>query len=90
MVSANIKLKYHSHPINEFTEIDKYLMVPKKLHEDFPEGEIEIRLQNKKFSTRVYDIYCECTGSKHIHKVIDLRKFEGTNDFSEGEEIEIS
>jgi len=90
MVSANLKLKYHNRPINEFTEIDSYLMVPKKLHQNFPEGEIEITLLGRKFKTRVYDIYCECTLPKHIHKIIDLRGFKLRKDLMEGEEVEIA
>lgn len=90
MASGNLKLKYHDKPVNDFTEINKYLMIPKKLHQNFPEGEIEMSIAGKKILTRVYDIYCECVAPKHIHKIIDLREFDGAKEFKENQEIEIS
>lgn len=69
-----IKLKVHNKPLNESTSIDKYILVPKKLWEDFNCPELELRLNGKKTKLRTYEIPCQCVGKQHTHKIIDLRE----------------
>lgn len=84
-----MKLKYHTKPISQFTQIDRYLLIPKKMADDFPEGEISLNINGKKISTRVYDIFCDCRPEKHTHKIIDLRDCKNL-DLDEGREVEVS
>lgn len=69
-----VRLRVHSKPFNEHTKIDKFLMIPKKLWGDFETGLIVVQINGKKIKTRVYDIYCECIGKQHTHRILDLRE----------------
>lgn len=91
MITLNhmIKLKFHTKPINEFTDIDRYLLVPKKLWDDFPAGETNLKINGKNVKTRVYDIFCECTLPKHNHRIIDLRSTWQQVDAKENEEVKV-
>lgn len=84
-----MKLKYHTKPISQFTQIDKYLLIPKKIADGFPEGEIILNVNGRKISTRVYDIFCDCRAQRHTHKIIDLRNCENLN-LIEGQEVEVN
>lgn len=84
-----LKLKYHDSPLNQYTQIDKYIFVPKKFSENFPEGEITVNLLGESIKTRVYDIFCDCRPEKHTHKVIDLREIHICNKLKNNQEVEI-
>lgn len=84
-----IRLKTHIKPINEHTEIDRYLLIPKKLWDDFETGELGVRINKKKIKTRIYDIFCECIGSKHTHRILDLREAWSDLGLKESQSVEI-
>jgi len=84
-----LKLKTHGEPINQYTDIDKYLLVPKKLWGDFELGESELKIDGQKIRTRVYDIFCECTMPKHNHRIVDLRDVWVKLNLKENQEVEI-
>ncbi len=84
-----IKLKAHNKPISEFTEIDKYLLVPKKLWDDFPPGETRLIVSRKRVSLRIYDVPCECVPQKHQHRIIDLRAIWQDFKIEENQELSI-
>jgi len=84
-----IRLKAHNKKVSEYSDIDKLILIPKKLWEDFPLGEGEYILSGKKLKLRIYEIPCNCNPVKHVHRIIDLRdKWEELN-LSEGIELEI-
>lgn len=85
-----MKLKTHNKPINEYTEIDKFLLIPKKMWEDFELGETTLRLNGKTEKLRIYDIPCECVAPHHQHRIIDLRDVWNKLRLSANQEIEIS
>lgn len=68
-----LKLKTHNRRFNEFTEIDKFVLVPKKAWDDLPQGITEIMINNQKEKIKIFDVPCNCTGQIHSHKIIDLR-----------------
>lgn len=85
-----LKLKVHTKPISPYTDIDKYILVPKKIWDEFQVGSIEILINGSKVQTRVYDVFCDCVGEKHSHRIIDLREqFDGL-DLKENQEVIIS
>jgi len=84
-----IKLKAHNKPISEFTEIDKYLLVPKKLWDDVLPGEIEIFLEGKKMKLRVYNVPCSCVPQKHQHRIIDVRDIWDSQNLKANQEVKI-
>jgi len=85
-----MKLKTHNKPINEYTEIDKFLLIPKKLWEDFNIGEMTLKLDGKSICLRVYEIPCDCVAPHHQHRIIDLRDVWDELKLSANSEIEIS
>ena len=68
-----LKLKAHNKNFNEYTEIDKFLLIPKKVVDEFEIGEMELKLNGKKAKVRIYDIPCDCNEAKHTHRLLDLR-----------------
>jgi len=84
-----IKLKVHTKPISKQTDIDKYLLVPKKLWSDFEAGEMSLKLNGTKVKTRIYEIPCNCVGEEHIHRIIDLRELWEKLDLKENSELEV-
>ena len=68
-----LKLKAHSKIFNQFTEIDKFLLIPKKLNDEFEIGEMRVKLNDQKVTVRIYDIPCDCNKTKHTHRLLDLR-----------------
>lgn len=90
MVSKHLKLKFHDKIFNQYTQIDKFLFVPKKLLEDFQEGEMEFLINGKKTKTRVYDIFCDCRPEKHTHRIVDLREQASNLGLKNGQEVEIT
>lgn len=84
-----MKLKFHKKPVNDYTEISDYLLIPKKLHAEFNEGDIELVINGRRVKTRIYDIFCDCQGEKHIHKIIDLRDHYQKIGLEDGEEAEV-
>ena len=84
-----IKLKARNKPISEFTEIDKYFLVPKKLWEDFPVGETKLAVAGNKITLRIYDVPCECVPQKHQHRIIDLRDAWDGLKLKENQEVEV-
>lgn len=86
-VPGGVKLRVHDKPFNEYTDIDKYLVAPKKLWEEFEPGEQTIRINGKQIKVRVYDIPCTCVGSMHNHRLIDLRGLWEELGIKAGEEV---
>lgn len=85
-----LKLKFHNSPINQYTQIDRYLLIPKKYSDSFPEGEVNFEMMGRAVKTRVYDIFCDCRKEKHTHKIIDLRDITTDTSIENNQEIEIS
>jgi len=85
-----LRLKAHDKPINEYTQIDKFLLVPKKLWNYFEKGENELRLNNQKLRTRIYEIPCDCVLPRHSHRIIDLRESWEKLKLSNGQEVEVT
>ena len=69
-----IKLKAHNKPFNDYTDIDKFLVVPKKLWNEIGVGETTLKINGSRVKLRVYDIPCDCVGKMHQHRLIDLRE----------------
>lgn len=84
-----LKLKVQSKKFNDFTEIDKFVLIPKKYWENFKDGINKITIGGVKVSARVYEIPCTCIGNNHTHKIFDLRPFWDRLDLEHEEEIEI-
>jgi len=84
-----IKLKTHNRSINKYTEIDRYLLVPKKLWDDFETGEFKVKINGTWIKTRIYDIFCECVGPKHTHRVLDLRESWDRLGLKENQKVEV-
>jgi len=84
-----IKLKVHTKPVSPQTDIDKYLLVPKKLWDDFGAGETSLKLNGTKIKTRIYEIPCHCVGEDHFHRIVDLRELWEKLDLKENVEVEI-
>lgn len=91
MITLNqmISLKTHTKPINEHTDIDRYLLVPKKNWGDFEIGDLELKINGINIKTRVYDVFCECVTPKHNHRIIDLRDMWSKLDLKENIEVEV-
>ncbi len=85
-----MKLKVHDKPFNEYTQIDKFVLVPKKMRDDITLGDQTLKINDKSVDVRVYDIPCDCTGSMHSHRLIDLRDIWKDLDLEADQEIEIS
>jgi len=84
-----IKLKAHNKVLGQFSEIDKFLLVPKKLWDEIGEGDATLRLNGEKVKTRVYDILCNCVGEEHHHRLIDLRELWEKMGIQDGDEITV-
>jgi hypothetical protein len=82
-------LKAHNKKLGDYNEIDKFLLVPKKLWDEIPEGEAEISLNGKRVKTRVYDIPCNCVAPDHHHRLVDLRSVWDEMKFKEGDNVKI-
>jgi len=82
-----LRLKAHSQPLNEYTKIDKFVLVPKKLWDELTVGKIEFKLKGKKVKTRIYDIPCDCNQRMHTHRLIDLRDEWDRLEITSGEEL---
>ena len=68
-----LKLKVQNKRLNEFTEIDRFALIPKKWRENFEFGENNISINGSRFSIRTYEIPCTCVKEKHTHMILDLR-----------------
>jgi len=84
-----LRLKCHSHKISEFSEIDRMLLVPKKVSDEFEVGEGEYILGGQKLQLRIYDIPCNCSKTMHTHRIIDLREIWDKLRLTDGQELEI-
>jgi len=84
-----IRLKTHIKPINEHTEIDRCLLIPKKLWDDFEAGDLNVKIDGKKITTRIYDVFCECVGPNHTHRILDLRETWDDLGLKENQVVEI-
>ena len=82
-------LKFHSEALNEHTKIDKFALVPKKFWGNFQLGENKLAISGRAGSFRVYDIFCECVGPSHTHRIIDLRSHWQKLGLSDGDKINI-
>jgi len=82
-----VKLRVHNKPFNEYTDIDRFLVAPKKLWDEFKPGEQKIIINNNPVKVRVYDIPCACTGPMHNHRLIDLRGVWDKLKIKAGEQI---
>lgn len=84
-----IRLKAHSHAVGKHSTIDKLILIPKKICDDFTVGESEYILNNKKLKLRVYDVPCDCSSPTHTHRIVDLRDVWDQLNLKEGSELEI-
>lgn len=84
-----LKLKCHANKIGEFSEIDKIILIPKKISDEFEVGEDEYSLDGQKMRLRIYDIPCNCSQKMHTHRIIDLREVWEKLNLSDGQEVEI-
>ncbi len=82
-----MKLKAHNKILGTHSEIDKFLLVPKKLWDEFGEGEIGVSINGKRVKIRVYDILCDCVGEEHHHRLIDLRQVWDDLKISDGDNV---
>ncbi|HLD34886.1 MAG TPA: hypothetical protein VJB62_03405 [Patescibacteria group bacterium] len=82
-----LKFRVHGKPLNEFTDIDKYFIVPKKMWDRFAPGDLELIIKGVKSKSRVYDIPCQCIGSMHNHRLIDLRVLYKRLELKDNEEV---
>ena len=85
-----MKLKVHDKAFNQFTEIDKFILLPKKAWDDLGIGEQEISLNQKRLKVRVYDVPCDCTGEMHSHRLVDLRSVWGKLGVTGGQDVELT
>ena len=85
----SIRLKAHGKPLGRYSEIDKYVLIPKKLWEDFKPGEKDLVIKGIKTKTRVYDVLCDCVKPDHNHRLIDLRDYWEQLGINDGDSLEI-
>lgn len=85
-----MKLKAHNKEFNEYTQIDKFALVPKKMWEEIETGNQSLSVNGKDTSVRVYDVPCDCTGVMHSHRLIDLRDIWDKLGLEANRDIEIS
>jgi len=84
-----LKLKVQNKKFNDFTEIDRFVLIPKKFWEDFIDGINKITINGTKVNARIYTVPCTCIGNTHTHKILDLRPFWNKFDLKHEDEIEI-
>ena len=84
-----MKLKAHDKKVSEFSEIDKIILIPKKISEEFALGAQKLKLDGKKTELRVYDVPCNCNKEMHTHRVVDLRDVWDEMDIKDGDLLEI-
>lgn len=84
-----IKLKAHNKPFNEFTDIDKFLVVPKKMWGEIALGSLKLKIKNLNVTVRIYDIPCSCIGKMHSHRLIDLRGVWDKVQIKENEKVTV-
>lgn len=68
-----MKLQAHHKKNDKFSQIDKFILIPKKNWDDFQLGESSYTINGKQINLRVYDCPCDCSGKMHSHRIIDLR-----------------
>ena len=85
-----LELKAQNKRFNEFTEIDKFALIPKKQWSDFELGENTLILNGREQKVRAYEIPCTCIGQKHTHRILDLRPIWNKMNFQDHEIIEVS
>lgn len=84
-----LKLKVHNKPFNEYADIDKFLVVPKKIWNEVAPGTMKLKINGSKVSARIYDIPCKCVSKMHSHRLIDLREIWDKIGLKENEEVEV-
>jgi len=84
-----MKLKVFTKAFNDFTEIDKFIVVPKKIWNDIEIGEQALNIKGTAIKVRIYDIPCDCTGAMHSHRLIDLRNVWDKLKLQDKEEVEV-
>ncbi len=85
-----MKLTAHYNKQGKFSEIDRFILIPKKIWEDFSPGISDYKINDRKFTLRVYDVPCDCTGNMHTHRLIDLRDIWDDLGIEDGQILEIS
>ena len=84
-----ITLKAHNNTLGEYNEIDKFLLVPKKLWDEIEAGDAQLKINGNKVKTRVYDILCNCVSPEHHHRLVDLREVWDKLEIKEGDNLNI-
>lgn len=84
-----LKLKVQNKKFNDSSEIDKFVLIPKKYWGNFEDGINKVKLDGVKINARIYEIPCTCVGSAHTHKILDLRPHWEKFNLEFKEEIEI-
>lgn len=84
-----LELKAQSKKFNEFTEINKFALIPKKWWDDFDLGNNTLIINGSKQRVRVYEVPCVCIGQRHTHRILDLRSVWDKMDLRDHEKIEV-
>ncbi len=85
-----MKLKTHTKEFNEYTQIDKFALVPKKMWGDIEVGSRQLSINGRNVTARIYDVPCDCSGVMHSHRLIDLRSIWNKLGLKPNEDIEVS
>ena len=83
-------LKVHFGRLGSFSEIDRFILIPKKYWDDFIPGETKLKIKGEQVSVRIYDIPCDCSIKMHTHRIIDLRDIWEKLQIKNGDEVEVT
>jgi hypothetical protein len=85
-----MKLKVHDKEFNQYTQIDRFAVIPKKMWDEFELGAQTLSINDNNVTVRVYDVPCDCSGSMHSHRLIDLRAIWKDLGLQSNQDIDIS
>lgn len=83
-------LKAHFGSLGSFSEINRFILIPKKYWDDFLPGKTKLKIKGKEVLVRIYDIPCDCNPKRHTHRIIDLRDIWEKFQIKNGEELQIT
>lgn len=69
-----LRLKAQNKKFNDFTEIDKFALIPKKWWGSFELGINNVTINGTEVSVRIYEVPCTCSKNRHTHLILDLRQ----------------
>lgn len=85
-----IKLTVQQKKFNQYTDINKFALIPKKYWNLFTTGENNLIINSTNTKVIIYEIPCDCTGNKHHHMIIDLADIWNKLRLTNGDKICIS